>query len=77
MIVLRGREEMTILIRRLGITYREAAARLGLSLSGLNHQMRNTAGRHHVTRRTEMLLEQLERAARRWKHSASADKESR
>jgi hypothetical protein len=44
-------------IDKLGLTYRAAAPRLGLSLSGLHHQMRGEA---KVTRRTEMLLEQLE-----------------
>jgi hypothetical protein len=45
-------------IDRLGLTYTEAAQRLGLSLSGLNHQMR---GERPVSRQTEIVLEQLER----------------
>ena len=44
-------------IDRLGLHYTEAAPRLGLSLSGLNHQMRGERG---VTRQTEMLLERIE-----------------
>jgi hypothetical protein len=45
-------------IRQLGLTYREAAERLGLTLAGLNHQMR---GVHAVSRQTEIILAQLER----------------
>jgi transcriptional regulator with XRE-family HTH domain len=48
-------------ITRLGLTYAKAAELLGLSLSGLNHQMRDY---RRVTRQTEMLLEQLERGCR-------------
>jgi transcriptional regulator with XRE-family HTH domain len=44
-------------ITRLGLTYAKAAELLGLSLSGLNHQMR---GERAVTRQTKMLLERLE-----------------
>jgi hypothetical protein len=45
---------------RLGITYTAAAARLGLTLAGLNHQMR---GERPVSRQTELLLEHLETAS--------------
>lgn len=44
-------------IDQLGLTYREAAARLGLSYAGLHNQMR---GERRVSRQTELLLEQLE-----------------
>jgi hypothetical protein len=44
-------------INRLGLTYKEAAYRLGLSYWGLHHQMR---GERPVTRQTELLLERLE-----------------
>jgi hypothetical protein len=43
---------------RLGRPYTELAPLLGLSIDGLHHQMR---GYRRVTRRTELLLEQLER----------------
>jgi hypothetical protein len=48
-------------IRHLGLTYREAAERVGLTLAGLNHQMR---GVHAVSRQTEIILAQLEREQR-------------
>jgi hypothetical protein len=48
-------------IDSLGFTYTEAARRLGLTLGGLNHQMRNE---RPVSRQTTLLLEQLEREAR-------------
>jgi transcriptional regulator with XRE-family HTH domain len=44
-------------IRRLGLTYKAAAEKLGMSLPGLNHQMR---GLRRVTRQTELLLERIE-----------------
>jgi hypothetical protein len=44
-------------IDKLGLYYTQAAPLLGLSLAGLNHQMR---GERPVTRQTEMLLERLE-----------------
>jgi transcriptional regulator with XRE-family HTH domain len=50
-------KELRRRITGLGLTYTEAAGLLGLSLSGLNHQMR---GERPVTRQTEMLLERLE-----------------
>jgi hypothetical protein len=48
-------------ISRLGLTYKVAAEKLGMSLPGLNHQMR---GLRPVSRQTELLLEQLERGCR-------------
>jgi hypothetical protein len=42
---------------RLAMSYRQAAAKLGLSVSGLHHQLR---GQRPVTRQTELLLEVLE-----------------
>jgi hypothetical protein len=45
----------------LGLTYTEAARRLGLSRSGLNHQMRDE---RTVSRQTEMLLKRLEQDQR-------------
>jgi hypothetical protein len=44
-------------IDRLELTYTAAARLLGLSLAGLNHQMR---GERPVSRQTELLLEKLE-----------------
>ena len=44
-------------VDRLGITYAEAAKRLGLSLSGLQHNLR---GERPIGRQTELLLECLE-----------------
>jgi hypothetical protein len=58
-------------IDRLALTYRAAADALGLSLAGLNHQMR---GLRSVGRQTELLLERLEadheRARKRTKRAA-------
>jgi hypothetical protein len=45
-------------IDRLGLSYTAAAPKLGLSLSGLHHQMR---GERAVTRQTALLLWGLER----------------
>jgi hypothetical protein len=50
-------DELRARIDRLGLHYTKAAALLGLSLSGLHHQLRGLRG---VTRRTELLLEKLE-----------------
>jgi hypothetical protein len=61
-------------IDKLGLTYRAAAPRLGLSLSGLHHQMRGEA---KVTRRTEMLLEQLEEQRQRFVYPSSNGLEAR
>ena len=44
-------------LKRLGLKYTAAAPLLGLSIDGLHHQMR---GYRPVSRRTELLLEQLE-----------------
>ena len=46
---------------RLGLSRKNAADRLGLSLQGLFHQLR---GDRAVSRQTELLLEQLERCHR-------------
>jgi hypothetical protein len=54
--------ELRTRIRRLGITYAEAADRLGLSLGGLNKQMR---GESRVTPRTEIILAGIERDLRK------------
>jgi transcriptional regulator with XRE-family HTH domain len=45
-------------VKRLGMTYARAAERLGLSLDGLNKQMR---GDHRVGRQTVIILDFLER----------------
>jgi hypothetical protein len=50
--------ELRARIDELGLTYGAAAARLGLSLAGLNHQMR---GVRPVGRQTELLLECVEK----------------
>ena len=49
-------KELKARLDRLGISRREAAAALGLSLDGLFHQMRDRT----PNRQTEMLLEALE-----------------
>ena len=49
--------ELRSRIDKLGLSYREAASRLGLSGSGLQHQLRGEA---KVSRRTEMFLAALE-----------------
>ena len=54
-------EALRTRIRRLGLTYTQAAPRLGLSLAGLNKQM-NGPGR--VSRQTELLLDCLEQHQR-------------
>jgi hypothetical protein len=51
-------EELRERIKRLGLSYRAAAPRLGLSLSGLHHNLRNE---RKITRQTEIILEVLER----------------
>jgi plasmid maintenance system antidote protein VapI len=48
-------------IKRLGITYGEAARRLGLTRDGLNKQMN---GANPVSRQTELLLGYLEQQQR-------------
>ena len=50
-------EELRKRVKRLGLTYAAAAGKLGLSLSGLNHQMRGEAA---VSRQTALLLWSLE-----------------
>jgi hypothetical protein len=47
-------------IKRLGLSYRAAAPRLGLSLSGLHHNLRNETP---IGRQTEIILDMLEREA--------------
>jgi hypothetical protein len=49
--------ELKARLDRLGVTRREAAAALGLTLRGLYHQM---SGERPVSRQTELLLEVLE-----------------
>jgi hypothetical protein len=48
-------------IDNLGVTYTAAARLLGLTLGGLNHQLR---GERPVSRQTELLLERLEQDRR-------------
>jgi hypothetical protein len=45
-------------IKRLGLSYRAAAPRLGLSLSGLHHNLR---GETPIGRQTQIILDMLER----------------
>ena len=51
-------DELRRRLDRLGRHYTELAPLLGLSIDGLHHQMR---GYRHVTRRTELLLDNLVR----------------
>ena len=51
-------EELRERIKRLGLSYRAAAPRLGLSLSGLHHNLRNETS---ISRQTEIILYMLER----------------
>ena len=55
-------DELRARIKRLGITYARAAEQLGLSLDGLNKQMR---GDTKVSRQTVIILTALESAVRR------------
>ena len=55
-------EELRVRIRALGFTYREAAEYLGLTLDGLNKQMRSV---RPVGRQTELLLGYVEEAVER------------
>jgi hypothetical protein len=50
-------DELRARIKRLGMTYTEAAGRLGLTLDGLNKQMR---GVNAVSRQTAIILDCLE-----------------
>jgi hypothetical protein len=50
-------DELRARIRKWGITYNEAAERLGLSLPGLQNQMR---GERPVSRQTKIILEYRE-----------------
>ena len=45
-------------IKALGLTYAQAAPRLGLTIGGLSKQMRSVTG---VSRQTELLLECMEK----------------
>ena len=49
--------QLRLRIKRLGLTYRAAAALLGLSEAGLHHQLRGEAA---VGRQTELLLQRIE-----------------
>jgi hypothetical protein len=51
-------DELRRRLDRLGRPYTELAPLLGLSIDGLHHQMR---GYRRVTRRTELLLDNLEK----------------
>jgi hypothetical protein len=54
-------DELRARIKRLGLTYARAAEQLGLTLDGLNKQMR---GVRKVGRQTEIILGHLEYRAR-------------
>jgi hypothetical protein len=54
-------EELRTRLRKLRLSYVQAAVQLGLSLSGLHHQMRSEAP---VSRQTEIILEMLEERQR-------------
>ena len=62
-------EELRTAIKALGLTYREAAECLGLTLDGLNKQMR---GVRPVGRQTELLLGYVEEAVERASAAAAA-----
>ena len=55
-------DELRTRIDRLGLRYNEAAMRLGLTIKGLQKQMR---GERRVSRQTEMLLGYVEKEGRR------------
>jgi len=55
-------DELRTRIDRLGLRYNEAAMRLGLTINGLQKQMR---GERRVSRQTEMLLGYVEKEGRR------------
>jgi len=50
-------EELRQRIKHLGLSYRAAAPRLGLSLAGLHHNMRDE---RPISRQTEIILDYLE-----------------
>jgi hypothetical protein len=54
-------DEVRTRIKRLGLTYARAADQLGLTLDGLNKQMR---GDRPVSRQTEIILDQIEELRR-------------
>jgi len=51
-------KELRTRIKALGLTYAQAARRLGLTVGGLGKQMRSVTG---VSRQTELLLECMEK----------------
>jgi plasmid maintenance system antidote protein VapI len=55
-------DELRARIKRLGMTYAAAAERLGLTLAGLNKQMR---GERSVSRQTAIILDCLEHHQKR------------
>jgi hypothetical protein len=61
-------EELRQRVDRLGLTYVEAARRLGLTDDGLYKQMRGT---RRVGRQTEIILRVLENQPRRPRHDAT------
>jgi plasmid maintenance system antidote protein VapI len=61
-------DELRARIKRLGMTYTEAAERLGLTLDGLNKQMR---GVNAVSRQTAIILRVIEAEPRRPSHDAT------
>jgi plasmid maintenance system antidote protein VapI len=61
-------DELRARIKRLGLTYTRAAERLGLTLAGLNKQMR---GDRAVSRQTAIILGYLE-AARKARRNAQS-----
>jgi hypothetical protein len=65
-------DELRARIKRLGMTYAEAAEGLGLTLDGLNKQMR---GVNAVSRQTAIILDCLEHhhAMRRPRHDAQTE----
>jgi hypothetical protein len=63
-------------IKRLGLTYVDAAPKLGLTLDGLHKQMRGT---NRVSRQTAIILGYLEQATRaqRGQHQAELSRMQR
>jgi hypothetical protein len=51
-------DDLRARIKRLGLSYRAAARRLGLSVAGLQHNMR---GERSIGRQTELLIGYIER----------------
>ena len=63
-------QELRDRIKALGLTYAEAAQRLGLSRDGLNKQMRDVTA---VSRQTALLLGHVEEEGRRRRRHRSAE----